>query len=103
MQAQVNQKASNKAIQQLRAQIAQIQSGVQSEGSRPSTRGSVSRARTPVADATRPAAAQAAAELPPGPAGTGRLVPGAGRGRVDGDGERQREHELGGAAAAAVE
>jgi len=90
MQAQVNQKASNKDIQQLRAQIAQIQSGVQSEGSRPSTRGSVSRARTPVADATRPAAAQAAAEIPTGQAGTGRLVNGA----ADRTGARPDPHAL---------
>ena len=77
MQAQINQKASNRDIQSLRAQITQLQAVQAGDaGSRPSTRGSMSRARTPVSGMPRPAAGdvQPGVQNPTGEAGTGRLV-----------------------------
>jgi hypothetical protein len=77
MQAQINQKASNRDIQQLRAQIAQLQAAQAGDASsRPSTRGSMSRARTPISGVPRPTAGdgQPGVQNPTGEAGTGRLV-----------------------------
>ena len=77
MQAQINQKASNRDIQQLRAQVSQLQAAqVGDNSSRPSTRGSMSRARTPVSGVPRPTAGDSSygLENPTGEAGTGRLV-----------------------------
>jgi hypothetical protein len=77
MQAQINQKASNRDIQQLRAQITQLQAAQAGDASsRPSTRGSMSRARTPVSGIPRPTAGDGhpGVQNPTGEAGTGRLV-----------------------------